>query len=151
MSNFESYSKASSYTDLAGAWFLIGSKTFWDTRIYVVKTLSCTFFWWSCPHPVIGLLPPQRLQKRYCLRFSKYVISNQLLFLDFWWGKDLLSHQSWSKAILLRSVPRDRTVVLLVSFRGYIKEIPAAGYAAIAPPPTAQWWDVIDEVCKKGA
>ena len=43
---------------------------------------------------------------------------------------------------------RDRTVVLLVSFRGYIKEIPAAGDAAIAPPPTAQWWDVIDEVCK---
>ena len=42
------YSKASSYTassntGLADARFLIGSKTIRGTRIYVVKTLSCTF------------------------------------------------------------------------------------------------------------
>ena len=42
------YSKASSYTalsytGLADARFLIGSKIISDTRIYVVKTLRCTF------------------------------------------------------------------------------------------------------------
>ena len=41
--------KASNYTassnkGLADACFLVGSKTIWDTRIYVVKTLSCMFF-----------------------------------------------------------------------------------------------------------
>ena len=41
------YSKAlrctvSSNTGLAYAWFLIGFKIIWDTRIYAVKTLSCT-------------------------------------------------------------------------------------------------------------
>ena len=35
---------ALSYTDLAGAQFLIRSKNVWDTQIYLVKTLSCTFF-----------------------------------------------------------------------------------------------------------
>ena len=45
--SLKNYSKASSYTalsytGLADAWFLIGCKTTWDTRIYVVKTLSCT-------------------------------------------------------------------------------------------------------------
>ena len=43
------YSKASrytalSYTGLADAQFLIGSKYIWDTQIYVLQTLSCTFF-----------------------------------------------------------------------------------------------------------
>ena len=45
----KSYSKATSYmalsyTDHAIARFLIALKIFWDTRIYGVKTLSCTFF-----------------------------------------------------------------------------------------------------------
>ena len=50
---FIRYSKASRYTasrctDLDNARFWIGSKKIWDERIYVVKTLSCTYFWWSC-------------------------------------------------------------------------------------------------------
>ena len=48
-----SYIKASRYTalscmDLYNACFWIGSKKIWDTQIYVVKTLSCTFLWCSC-------------------------------------------------------------------------------------------------------
>ena len=50
---FPQYSKASRYTassctDLDNARFCIGSKKIWDARIYVVKTLSSTVFWWSC-------------------------------------------------------------------------------------------------------
>ena len=50
---FWRYSKASRYTassctDLDNAHFWIGSKKIWDTRIHVVKTLSCTFILWSC-------------------------------------------------------------------------------------------------------
>ena len=37
--------KASSFTDLTGAHFWIGSKKIWDERIYVVKLLSSTVFW----------------------------------------------------------------------------------------------------------
>ena len=55
--------KASNYTAssktglaLADTYFLIGSATIWDTRIYLVKTLHCTFFWWFCPHPITVFL-----------------------------------------------------------------------------------------------
>ena len=51
------HSKASSYTasnntGLADAHYLVGSKVIWDTQIYVMKTISCTVFWWFCPHPI---------------------------------------------------------------------------------------------------
>ena len=47
--NWLNYSKASRYmasrcTDLDNVRFLIGSNKIWDELIYVVKTLSCTFF-----------------------------------------------------------------------------------------------------------
>ena len=47
--NWLNYSKALRYmasrcTDLDNARFLIGSNKIWDEQIYVVKTLSCTFF-----------------------------------------------------------------------------------------------------------
>ena len=47
--NWLNYSKASRYmasrcTDLDNARFLIGSKKIWGERIYIVKTLSYTFF-----------------------------------------------------------------------------------------------------------
>ena len=38
----------SSYTDLDNARFWVGSKRFWDARIYVAKTLGWTVFWCSC-------------------------------------------------------------------------------------------------------
>ena len=38
--NLQRYSKALSYTGLADAQFLIGSKIISDTRIYVVKNLK---------------------------------------------------------------------------------------------------------------
>ena len=50
---FFKYSEASRYTvssctDLDNARFWIESKNIWDAWIYLVKTLSYTFFWCSC-------------------------------------------------------------------------------------------------------
>ena len=42
-----------SCTGLADARFLIGSKKVWDTQIYLVKTLSYTFFFILLPSPYL--------------------------------------------------------------------------------------------------
>ena len=84
---YSGYSKASRYTassctDLDNARFWIGSKKNWDERIYVVKTLSSTVFWWSC----LWLIKLLKLHEFWATRvfpFPKKRASQGLTVYDF--------------------------------------------------------------------
>ena len=73
---------------LADARFLIGSKTIWDTRIYVVKTSSCKVFWESYPHPskelklnkywathIFFCFQKTCISRLYCILNTKFMLS----------------------------------------------------------------------------